>query len=178
MRKGDKSEKFPIPDNVAEFMDKAAVKYGQIQGDAWSQAMWGDCRGISSPIEQLFWIALQLVAEHNLVEIEDADKFIDRGDELQVIRQWQCGSYRVDYALRRHPIDKIICVELDGHKFHDTNERQRSYEKQRDRFLGSKGYQVLHFTGADVTRNPCAVALEAFIAATNLGDAATHPFED
>jgi very-short-patch-repair endonuclease len=172
-------KKFAIPVNVNAFLDKAAAQYGNIKSDEFNQLRWMECRShIESPIEQLFYIALHLVCAHMVTEFEWRRDFSDDNDNLQVIPQWKVSTYAVDFALRRHPVDKIVCVELDGHAFHDRDERQRRYEKKRDRHLQALGYQVLHYTGSEVAKDPCAAALEAFILATGLRDVATHPFED
>jgi len=133
---------------------------------------------IKSPIEQLFLIGLKLVCAENLVYFNLSDKLPENGDDLTVIRQFKAGKYFVDFALMQHPTGNIVCVELDGHAFHDRDERQRRYEKSRDRFLTAKGYKVLHFTGSEVNKDPCGVALEAFNLATGNGEYSTHPLED
>lgn len=174
-----------VPENVFAFLDRASSVYGDFKADSFSQFLYSECRDyIASPIEQLFFIAIHLVAEFNFVEIGvvgtvvKTAKFNDESDALLIIPQWQAGKYRADFALRQHPNDKIVCVELDGHEFHDRNERQRRYEKARDRFFTASGYSVLHFTGAEVVRDPCACALEAFNLATGLKEVSTNPMEN
>ena len=179
-----------IPENVSKFLEEAAAAYGRYQADEFGQSMWQECCRVQSPIEQLFLTAIHLVAAVNLIEIvlaneKSSKKFeelegahlVDEERPLVVIPQWLAGKYRVDFALRRRPVNRIVCVELDGHEFHDRDERQRRYEKGRDRFFTVAGYSVLHFTGAEVVKDPCAVALEAFNLATGLEEVAIHPFE-
>jgi very-short-patch-repair endonuclease len=174
----EKRVPYEVPDNVASFIDRAAVLYGHLKCDEFSDFMWMACReNVESPIEQLFMVAINLVAEFNLVRLSIAGTFDDRTDDLLVIPQWQIGTYRADFALRQHPIDKIVVVELDGHEFHDRDERQRRYEKRRDRFFTASGYSVLHFTGSEIVKDPCAGALEAFILATG-NKGALHPLEE
>ena len=158
-------------------MEEAAAAYGRYQADEFSQSMWQECCRIQSPIEQLFVVAIHLVATFNMTPLLVSRTFDDKDAELQIIPQWKVGKYRSDFALRQHPLDKIVCVELDGHEFHDRDERQRRYEKTRDRFFTVSGYSVLHFTGAEVVKDPCATALEAFNLATGLSDVTTHPFD-
>ena len=172
-----------VPQNVFEFLNRASDRYGRFHADTFSQWMFSECYSyIQSPIEQLFLIAINLVAEINFVPIGIVGtvvkgSFNDDSDTLQVVPQWSVGKYRADFALRRHPIDKIVCVELDGHDFHDRDERQRRYEKSRDRFFTAQGYSVLHFTGSEVVKDPCAVAIEAFRLATDFGEDVQHPFD-
>lgn len=169
---------YEIPKNVSDFLFRAADAYGSYKSDEFSQFMWSECKDISSPIEQLFFVAIHLVAEMNFIALGVAQSsFSDENDDLLIIPQWKVGKYKVDFALRQHPIDRIVCVELDGHEFHDRDERQRRYEKSRDRFLTASGFSALHFTGSEVVKDPCAVAIEAFRLATGQKDV-SHPFED
>ena len=169
-----------IPKNVSEFLFRSSEAYGNLKNEEFSQFMWSQCSEISSPIEQLFFVAINIVSEMNYVTPSIATGFHDGSDDLQIIPQWNTGRYRVDFALRRHPIDKIICVELDGHDFHDRDEKQRRYEKTRDRFLVASGYSVLHYTGSEIVKDPCSAAIEVFKMvhghAANYADI-LHPFE-
>mgnify|MGYP001586362772 FL=1 len=165
-------------DDVVAFITKASQVYGRHKDDEFNQLRWAECCEIESPIEQYFLVALHLVSEINLVCLSVIrEHFNDDNDDLLVIPQWKVGQYKVDFAIRQHPKDRVVCVELDGHEFHDRDEHQRRYEKTRDRFLTTKGYSILHFTGAEVVKDPCAVALEAFNVATGLAEVSIHPFD-
>ena len=168
--------KHPIPDNVLAFMDKAAKAYGKEKELEFNQTVWCECREIESPIEQMFLIALRLVAEVNLVEMTIGKIDPTGNPEFTVERQHSVRNYRVDFAIQH--AQKVVVVELDGHAFHDRDERQRRYEKQRDRLMAAQGYVVLHYTGAEIVKDPCAAALEAFNLASGRADAGIHPFED
>lgn len=172
---------FDIPQNVSDFIFRASSAFGRFKDEEFSQFMWSECSRTESPIEQLFIVAINLVCEFNYITPSITSVFHDDNDNLLIIPQWQAGKYRVDFALRRHPVDKIVCVELDGHEFHDRDERQRRYEKSRDRFLTASGYSVLHFTGSEIVKDPCAAALETYKLASDIqvaSDDAIHPFED
>lgn len=167
------------PDNVLEFLSKASSMFGKIKDDQFIQDMlYGahPLNEIASPIEQMFFIAMHLVCEVNSTQLIVVSEFNDTPDNLLMIRQWKSNDYRVDFALLCHPIDNIVCVELDGHEFHDRSERERRYEKRRDRHLVASGHQVLHFTGSEVVKDAFAVALEAYILATD-AECAQHPKE-
>lgn len=167
-----------IPQNVVDFLQKADQVIGRFRAQEFNQFMWSECQTIESPIEQLFFIGLSMVAEMNFVNLDRVERFGDDNDALLVIPQYRADKYKVDFALRQHSVDLIVCVELDGHEFHDRNEQQRRYEKSRDRFLTISGHKVLHFTGSEIVRDPCAAALEAFALATGLRDVATNPFDE
>lgn len=62
-------------------------------------------------------------------------------------RQQPIGQYIVDFYCSKA---KII-VEADGGG-HFYNDKLR-YDKERDSFLQSKGYKVLHFTNLEIDKN-------------------------
>lgn len=143
-----------ITQDVFAFLDKASVLYGRIQEETFSYRMFSDVvnEGLESPIEDLFYIALNL---------QCAAQF----SEIQIAPQAKIGSFRVDFVVSlgapsASASSSPVVVELDGHDFHDKNKHQRSYEKARDRFLVKRGYKVLHFTGSDVVSDPLKVAHE------------------
>lgn len=167
------SENRKLSSNVHEFLSKASESYGRIKADEFSQDMF--CQliegEISSPIEDLFFIACHVLAEAHFVKI-NPDVWTDRkgvdhlGCGIHIIPQFKVGKYRVDFHLSQVQIgpDDIltpVIVELDGHDFHDKDKTQRAYEKARDRYLVKEGYRVLHFTGSEVVADPYKVAYEA-----------------
>lgn len=101
-----------------------------------------------SPIEDMFLMAL--VAIKNI--------YPSRLPFVIVQPQYEIGKYRADYLLSCG--DKSLIIELDGHNFHDRSEKQRRYEKTRDRYFVSNGFQVVHFTGKEITDNPFKPAKE------------------
>ncbi len=66
--------------------------------------------------------------------------------ELQ--REVEIGRYRVDFLV---PSAQLV-IELDGLKWHSGQEK-RIYDSVRDRELIRQGYHVIHFMGAEVTRD-------------------------
>lgn len=161
-----------LADNVSKFLDKAATLHAQAVKNRFSQEMHANCleRGMSSPIEHMFWIACHALCDAHYTAINPEPYFNHAGDMtfgLGVFIQPQqpIGSYRVDFMISPNmgieSSSAPVIVELDGHAFHDKDKRQRSYEKARDRFLVKQGYRVLHFTGSDVAADPFKVAHEA-----------------
>jgi hypothetical protein len=53
-----------------------------------------------------------------------------------------------------------MCVELDGHDFHERTKAQASRDKRRDRDLLSAGWPVVRFSGSDVARDVTACVSE------------------
>lgn len=165
------SEKRKIASNVLAFMDEAAEAYGKIQEEHFSQEIYCELleKCLSSPIEDLFYIALKLQCASVFVAVNPDPDYdnrtgkVTRNPGLFVTPQAKIGSYRVDFLIEANGISGSatpVVVELDGHAFHDKDKHQRSYEKARDRFLVKSGYRVLHFTGSDVTTDPHKVVFE------------------
>jgi hypothetical protein len=61
---------------------------------------------------------------------------------------WVDGRYRVDFYIPQ----KRLIIELDGHEYHSSRD-QRTRDAQRDRYLLSKGFTTIRFTGTEIFRN-------------------------
>ena len=163
-----------VAENVKKFIDHCSE--GVADFEAWrfqsSLIEHFDDLNVLSPIEQLFAAALETALKITRNQSED---WRDANGEwhfsgVAVSQQIEIGKYRVDFLLQtdahRDVIDntktpaRSIVVELDGHKFHDTTEEQRRYEKERDRFMQNKGFKVFRFTGSEVVKNPFKVVCE------------------
>lgn len=157
-----------LTDNVWDFLSKTSDLYGRMQGERFSQEMHSNCieLGMQSPIEHLFWIALNALCEAEFTELNPEPYWHPKSNEWKLPggavyarSQAAIGSYRVDFLIEVTPVlgesvPAPVVVELDGHDFHDKDKRQRSYEKKRDRELTKRGYRVVHYTGSDVVKDP------------------------
>jgi very-short-patch-repair endonuclease len=80
--------------------------------------------------------------------------------------QVKIGPYRVDFAVwdASLPFEagnpRKMIIECDGHDFHEKTKEQARRDKQRDRFLQSRGYKVLRFTGSEIWADPASCAEE------------------
>lgn len=121
---------------------------------------------IESPVELVFWMWWQA-----RILARGPDEF-----ELHLIPQEeiiaQGHRYRLDFWVaeeypafamqaKPHFIPKIA-VELDGHEFHERTKEQVARRNERDRDLQSDGWTVLHFSGAEVHRDPAAAVENVF----------------
>ena len=103
---------------------------------------------IESPIEQILYSSLNLFqliynCEPEYIEIGN-ERFVSG---IDIRAQYQIGKYRVDFEIRDsgYPFHnknrvyeqeiKEIIVECDSQEFHERSEKERRYEKQRDRFF-------------------------------------------
>ncbi len=97
-------------------------------------------------------------------------------NDLKTLVVWpqyaiRCGKkkYRVDFLFKIHSGDIVIfppeggertvvpvvqlCVEFDGHDYHERTKEQARYDKQRDRDIKLAGYGIIHFTGSEVYKD-------------------------
>ena len=76
---------------------------------------------------------------------------------------FKVDKYRTDFKvdfLCGNKIEKSVLVECDSQQFHERTEKERRYEKARDRYLKIKGMEILHYTGKEILENPFLVAKE------------------
>jgi very-short-patch-repair endonuclease len=124
-----------------------------------------------SPIEELLMAALfaeSKVTEHTihfmLKNDFPSDPFFD--ETAFVYQQIPIGQYRVDILIQDATLPfeigkpRFMVVECDGHDFHEKTKAQARRDKQRDRFLQSKGFKVLRFTGSEIWEDPEKCAAE------------------
>ncbi len=162
-----------VPENVLEFLNRASKLHAEAQEAQFYNDALDDIEGfkIESPIEQMFWAAVQAQCSANRIDV-NPDPYVNSrgilvtGYGISMETQYPVGKYRVDFLLSQSGIgpEEIltpIVIELDGHAFHDKDKRQRAYEKARDRALVRAGYRVFHFTGSEVVADPFRVAYEA-----------------
>lgn len=80
------------------------------------------------------------------------------GLEFFITPQAKVGEYSVDLAVwfRIGKLRAGLCIECDGHEFHERTKEQASRDKRRDREILSAGWPVLRFTGSEIFRDPVA----------------------
>lgn len=167
---------------VHEFIHRCSEIVVSFKAECFNADLFNECLeyGVAcpmdSPIEHILYSAFLTLCEVNFLEKAEPYYFEDK----QYIRgtafypQVKIGSYRVDFVATHYTYkgegvseEKSLVVECDSQAFHDRSEKERRYEKQRDRFLISKGYVVFHFTGTEIMREPFRVASEILAHITN-----------
>ena len=168
-----------IAKNVNDFLKWAAREIGKAESDVFDIDTWQEYEDleISSPIEQILYTALKAVRKLNLIDNDDPEEV--SGEMclvgLGIKPQKQIGKYRVDFSVyygtyptnekrikapkrsQQHPAGMImseVIVECDSQEFHERTERERRYEKARDRYLQSNGFVVFHYTGSEIIKRP------------------------
>jgi very-short-patch-repair endonuclease len=154
-------------DRVADFISECA----QHEALRFEEECLSAITVCESPIEKLLLVAL--IAEGRIDgftqihvmtgEMPERPSF----DEAAFIYpQTKVGPYRVDFAIWDASLPfsladpRIMVVECDGHDFHEKTKEQAARDKKRDRFLQSRGYKVLRFTGSEIWADPSACAEE------------------
>lgn len=161
-----------LVDNVWKFLNNCSQQIGDFENDMFSQNTFSYLldNEIISPIEQLLYCAIQTIMRLNLI---DKGEPINVGDKTGIIGlaclpQVVIGKYRVDFEVYFGKYDykikdfiyKKVIVECDSQEFHERTEKERRYEKERDRFLIKENYHVFHFTGKEIYHNPIKIARE------------------
>lgn len=115
-------------------------------------------RGLESPIERIFDVALWLYARHaspHFRDVTSENTAIGNPELLVVDRQVEIFEYRVDFLVYPAVAGvKAIVVECDGHDFHERTKEQAERDRSRDRRLQEAGYFVFRFTGRELFRDP------------------------
>lgn len=165
----------PLEENVTRFLEKAGNLVAAARFESFALvAAHTAISSCTSPIERLMVIAFEAMRHLHYVDVrrafdlETLTTYAPPKTKSCGVTYWpQAGvhrNYTADFIVRGAGMCKgsDIAVELDGHDFHDRDQKQRSYEKRRDRDFQKAGLRVFRYTGADVVRDPLAVATEIF----------------
>lgn len=93
------------------------------------------------------------------------------------------GTYRLDFAiepldewlrgaLQAEGLEMRVGVELDGHDYHEKTRTDVTKRNQRDRDLAALKWQILHFSGSELHRNPMIAVVEVMVAGADALDLA------
>lgn len=165
-------------ENVEKFLSECSKAVGKHEEDVFEGSTlseFSDCN-IESPIEQLLYVAMKaikkinFIADHMVVDHSNGRECFHVG--LCILPQYKINKFKCDFLIifgspvsaiphnwKQRILNEVI-IECDGHDWHDRNEKQRRYEKQRDRYLQSEGYKISHYTGKEIFENPVKVAVE------------------
>lgn len=170
------------PDEIWEYMLRLIG--GAMLNRRKESLRWA-ARRCQSPIEELFLLALTLVAETALMEgglvigYHEPAPFVAH-DFITILTQAEVGDYHPDFLVTLYEHDQVddghggrtdlwrrgsVLVECDGHDFHERTKEQAARDKKRDRELQTAGYAVYRFTGSEVWANAMSCAVEVITAA-------------
>jgi len=147
-----------VEKNIVELVNERAESYGILKHDDF--VFECDKRFVSgnieSPIEQLLYIDLLYLSSVNPIKIS-------------IEPQKKISGFKVDFYIEYKPFnhtknkwmpEKSIVVECDSKQWHDRSEKDRIYEKQRERKIIAKGFKLLRFTGTEIFHNHKKCAME------------------
>lgn len=112
-----------------------------------------DCE---SPIEQILWMALNFCT-------------LNSGKNYYFYEQAEVeangNKYRLDFLYEEDYMDRIdnpllLAIECDGHDFHEKTKEQVEKRNKRDMDLKLAGYDILHYSGSQIYKNPIKCAME------------------
>lgn len=113
-------------------------------------------RYYKSPIEIIYALAIYIVL--NDLPCPECELF---APDIQVKITTNNKNYIVDFVFDTSDIKGIyrdndykLIVECDGHEFHKKTKEQIAHDNQRDLDLKSAGYDILHFSGSQIYRDP------------------------
>ena len=161
-----------LPEETLKVLSVSANTVGNYEKEMFNQNLYHECfdMDIDSPIEQILYIAIDAV--RHVAQINRMSPQEINGERyvfgLDVIPQKHVGRYRVDFQIIHYGlfnkdgtqiINKIL-VECDSQAFHERTEKERRYEKARDRSLNKAGFTVFHYTGKEIIEDPYKIAAE------------------
>lgn len=123
---------------------------------------------IYSPVEQLFWI------EWQFRKAASSEKYLDFDSKFELFAQIKnkfTGKYILDFQIdffasimnsydskffghEQEISEKVemplLGIEVDSHIWHEKTKEQARRDKERERFLVSRGWRLIRFTGSEV----------------------------
>lgn len=124
-----------------------------------------DCE---SPIEQLLALEMKVlnIEQMSLYNPFIEDVIITNQENIEA----QGEKYRADFSVaviykkdknsRKDIYYHFFVIECDGYEFHQKTKEQVEKDNIRTRNLQKKGYDVIHFSGSEIWKNPRKCAKE------------------
>lgn len=167
---------------ASDFLKEAASDLARREAEAFTEHVEAALEDLEtygtpiiSPVEQLFFIEW----EYQGWGQEDHPPLIP-----QYKKEEETGEYRIDFVVdffchvvmgssRRiiHGNEKeihhaipvpLLGIEIDGHIWHEKTKKQVEYHKKRERFLVSRGWRLLRFSGSEVFKSPWKCFSESY----------------
>lgn len=142
---------------LSQFKDENVEFYSN-----FNKEMLNQC---DSPIEKDYLINLLYVGE-----LSNLDLNVTNQHEINVDNK----KYKTDFhvtAVQQYTLENdegtfvqsrsvSLCIECDGHEFHEKTKEQVKRDKQRERNMVKKGYKFIRFTGSEIYQDAKKCALE------------------
>ena len=134
---------------------------GLYDGDDYesSETLEGSILMAESPIERLFYVAIQKNARDYGYISGDGQFDITPQYEIKFLNK----KYRVDFSISYFNGENRvfeIFVELNGHEYHNASKKKVTSDRKRERALQNKCDRVMTFTGSEIFEDADLCALE------------------
>lgn len=113
-----------------------------------------------SPIEELFAVAYNIMLA--LLGFPYTEAFYLRS-QTEIIANG--NTYYADFLVQAKSDDWFHCdrdfklvIECDGHDFHEKTKEQVERRNKRDLDIKSAGYDIIHFSGSQIYKDPMECA--------------------
>ena len=172
-----------VAKNVMKFIKICSKLKADMECEKYDQQLFKECSGykiecpMQSPIEQILYCALKTIFEINCFRNIKGNFWLVGGQVMfkgyEILPQYKIDNYRVDFLVNNYEVKrceqtkKSIIIECDSQQFHERTEKERTYEKKRDRYLSTKEYVIFHYTGKDIIINAFDIAKEIVSYLTN-----------
>jgi very-short-patch-repair endonuclease len=123
-----------------------------------SMFCYDECK---SPIEEIFNVAYDLKVGSEFyfprieaLQLKNQAKIVANGNTYYadfLFDTSDCFTYEHDFKL---------VIECDGHEFHEKTKEQVERGNKRDLDLKKEGYDILHFSGSQIYKDPIGCAEE------------------
>lgn len=123
--------------------------------------LYADC---DSPIEKIFNFAYDIVLCNEgfpiteLLYLLPQEEITANGHKY--IADFLLDTERMSGIYREHPLKLVI--ECDGYDFHEKTKYQVARDNRRNFDLQFEGYDVLHFSGSQIYKDPIKCAMDAY----------------
>ena len=115
------------------------------------------CLSNLTPIEQLFYVAWDLIQENRDDYIYLNPQHKITANSHKYIADF-CFEPSQQFCDRPKNCKKKLVIECDGHEFHQKTKEQVKKDNQREYDLKMTGYDVLRFSGSEIYNTPYACA--------------------
>ena len=119
-----------------------------------------DCK---SPIEQIFYVCC-CQGRYALRHITKEHFWFWAVPQAEVSANGK--TYYIDFMCNLQTDDgkqgASVCVECDGHIWHEKTKKQVIKDNERDYNLKMAGYDILHFSGSEIFNNGTQCAIKVF----------------
>ena len=169
--------------NVIDFIEKLGDKLGESERHAFIDeikmfATEGYCsydKAIESPIEQILFSSLLYLIKINGLPHADPDEIgsYEVVYGISIEPQFKINKYKVDFKIEFSKLiwsrklkttianeSKMVLVECDSQEWHERTEKERRYEKKRDREILKSGLKIFHYTGKEIVNSSLIIAAE------------------